>query len=125
MLSKSPNETFKAAAHLVVTGRKRKYPDVKIILAHLGGTTPILAPRVAVLSHHMGCSLNPEEIMRDFQTFYYETALSGYDTNLTAMERFVSPDRIIFGTDFPGKKCRLHDRKRWKLINGRHEKQSA
>ena len=85
----------------------------------------MLAPRVAVLSHHMGCSLNPEEIMRDFQTFYYETALSGYDANLAAMEKFVSPDRIVFGTDFPGEKYRLHDRKRRKLISSLHEKLSA
>ncbi|KAF7352725.1 hypothetical protein MVEN_01238700 [Mycena venus] len=52
-----PNETFKAAAHLVVTGRKRKYPNTRIILAHLGGSTPFLAARVAVLSRQMGCSL--------------------------------------------------------------------
>jgi hypothetical protein len=52
-----PNETFKAAAHLVVTGRKRKYARARIILAHLGGSTPFLAPRVAVLAGHMGCAL--------------------------------------------------------------------
>ncbi|KAF4575019.1 hypothetical protein EYR36_006375 [Pleurotus pulmonarius] len=37
-ITEVPNETFKAASHLVVTGMKRKYPNVKIILAHLGGT---------------------------------------------------------------------------------------
>lgn len=97
-----PNETFKAASHLVVTGRKRKYTDVKIILAHLGGSTPFLAPRVAVLSPHMGCTLSPEEIIEDFKSFYYETALSTSSINLTAMDAFVSPDRVLFGTDFPG-----------------------
>ncbi|RDB22663.1 Decarboxylase yanB [Hypsizygus marmoreus] len=100
-ISEVPNETFKAAAHLVVTGRKRKYPDVKIILAHLGGTTPLLAPRVAVLSNHMGCTLTPEEIMEDFKDFYYETALSAYGASLTAMDEFVQLDHILFGTDFP------------------------
>ncbi|KAJ7507897.1 hypothetical protein B0H11DRAFT_1969189 [Mycena galericulata] len=96
-----PNETFKAAAHLVVTGRKRAYPSVRIILAHLGGSTPFLAPRVAVLARHMGCELSPDEIMEDFKSFYYETALSAHATTLTAMDAFVSPDRILFGTDFP------------------------
>jgi len=43
-----PHETFKAAASLVVSGRKRKYPDINFVLAHLGGSTPFLAPRVAV-----------------------------------------------------------------------------
>ena len=98
-----PNETFKAAAHLVVTGHRRNFPDIKIILAHLGGSTPFLASRVAVLSNYMGCSLSPTEILEDFQTkFYYETALSACEANLAAMQKFVREDHIIFGTDFPG-----------------------
>ncbi|GLB33883.1 putative amidohydrolase [Lyophyllum shimeji] len=100
-ISEVPNETFKAAAHLVVTGRKRKYPDVKIILAHLGGTTPFLAPRVAVLSNHMGSPLTPEEMLEDFKSFYYDTALSAYDASLACIDNFVGHDRILFGTDFP------------------------
>jgi predicted TIM-barrel fold metal-dependent hydrolase len=43
----------------------------------------------------------PEEIIADFRTFYYETALSGFETNLVALENFVESDHILFGTDFP------------------------
>jgi predicted TIM-barrel fold metal-dependent hydrolase len=100
--SQVPNETFKAAAHLVVTGNRHRYPDVKIILAHLGGSTPFLAPRVAVLSNYMGCTLSPDEILDAFKTFYYETALSASDDNLKAIDGFVKKDHILFGTDFPG-----------------------
>ncbi|KAI0723270.1 hypothetical protein C8Q76DRAFT_794228 [Earliella scabrosa] len=96
-----PNETFKAAAHLVVTGKKRRYPNVKIILAHLGGSTPFLAPRVAVLSRHMGSPLTPEEIIEDFKSFYFDTALSSHETTLAFMKAFAGEDRILFGTDFP------------------------
>ncbi|KDQ64590.1 hypothetical protein JAAARDRAFT_64434 [Jaapia argillacea MUCL 33604] len=100
-ITEVPNETYKAAAHLVVTGKKRRYPDIKIILAHLGGTTVFLAPRVAILSRHMGSPLTPEEILEDFKSFYFDTALAGYETNLVAMRNFVGSDRILFGTDFP------------------------
>jgi predicted TIM-barrel fold metal-dependent hydrolase len=96
-----PNETYKAAAHLVTSGKKRRYANVKIVLAHAGGSTPFLASRVAVLSHHQGCELTPEEIIDDFRSFYYETALAGFKTNLVALESLVPPDRILFGTDFP------------------------
>ncbi|TFK29411.1 amidohydrolase 2 [Coprinopsis marcescibilis] len=95
------NETFKAAAHLVVTGRKRSYPDVKIILSHMGGTLPILACRVAVLSNYMGCNLTPNEMLDDFKTFYFETALSAYGPNLQSIEAFALPDHLLFGTDLP------------------------
>ncbi|EIW82137.1 amidohydrolase 2 [Coniophora puteana RWD-64-598 SS2] len=96
-----PNETFKAAAHLVVTGKKRRYPNIKIVLSHLGGSLPLLAARVAALSPHMGCELNHQDIIDDFKSFYYETALSAHEVNLAAMEKFVPLDHILFGSDFP------------------------
>ncbi|OJA18997.1 hypothetical protein AZE42_00331 [Rhizopogon vesiculosus] len=100
-ISEVPNETYKAAAQLVVSGKKRHFSNVNIILAHLGGSTPFLAARVAALSHHMGCPLTPGEIIEDFKSFYYETALSAHETTLTAMATFVPLDRLLFGTDFP------------------------
>lgn len=101
-LSETPNETYKGAADLVTSGRKRQYPNVKIILSHAGGSTPVLAARVAALSaFHLGCELSADEIIADFRTFYYETALAGFETNLVAIENFVEPDHILFGTDFP------------------------
>ncbi|KAK0230878.1 hypothetical protein IW262DRAFT_439694 [Armillaria fumosa] len=96
-----PNETYKAAAHLVVTGKKRKYSDTKIILSHMGGSTVILASRVAGLSPYMGCTLTPDEIMEDFKSFYFDTALASCETNLILIESFAHPDRLLFGTDFP------------------------
>lgn len=68
----------------------------------MGGSTPFLAARVAVLSNHMGCLLSPDEIIDDFKTFYYDTALSAYETNLLAIDSFIRPDQLLFGTDFPG-----------------------
>ncbi|WP_031468768.1 amidohydrolase family protein [Sciscionella sediminilitoris] len=100
-VSEVPNETYKAAADLVTSGRKRQFPNVRIILSHSGGSTPFLASRVAGLSPLLGCELTPEEIIADFRTFYFETALSGFETNLLALENFVPAGQILFGTDFP------------------------
>ena len=100
-----PSQTFKAAAHLVVTGKKRRYANAQVILAHFGGGTPLLASRVAVLSRHMGCPLTCEEILEDFKSFYYDSALSADPTTLAAMQAFVGEDRILFGTDFPGEQA--------------------
>lgn len=97
-----PNETFKAAAHLVVTGKKRRYPNVKIILSHCGGSALVLAPRVAVLAAHMGGTLAPEACLEDFGTFYVETALSGHGTILKLAESTVGRSKVLFGSDFPG-----------------------
>ncbi|MGV0585267.1 amidohydrolase family protein [Mycobacteroides chelonae] len=97
-----PNETYKAASDLVTSGRKRQFPNVRIILSHSGGSTPFLASRVAGLcAFHTDCDLTADEIIADFRTFYYETALSGFETNLVALENFVPVNQILFGTDFP------------------------
>jgi predicted TIM-barrel fold metal-dependent hydrolase len=96
-----PNETYKAAAHIVTSGNKRRYSNVKIVLAHAGGSAPYLASRVAVLSHHQGSELTPRRNHRRLPHLYYETALAGFETNLVALESLVQPDRLLFGTDFP------------------------
>ncbi|MFC7655479.1 amidohydrolase family protein [Pseudonocardia benzenivorans] len=49
-VSEVPNETYKAAADLVTSGRKRQFANVRIILSHSGGSTPVLAARVAGLA---------------------------------------------------------------------------
>jgi len=101
-ITEVPNQTFKAASHLVVTGQRKKYPNVKIILAHGGGAIPMLASRVAVLSSYMGCGLSPEEILDGFKTFWYDVALSGDEPSLRALEAFVGTEKMLFGTDYPG-----------------------
>jgi predicted TIM-barrel fold metal-dependent hydrolase len=96
-----PNETYKAAADLVTRAKKRRYANVRIVLSHSGGSTLSLASRVAGLAHYQGGELSLEEMLEDFRDFYYETALSGFETNLVALENFVEPDHILFGSDFP------------------------
>ncbi|KAF8639945.1 hypothetical protein AX17_001195 [Amanita inopinata Kibby_2008] len=127
-ITEVPNETFKAAAHLVVTGRKRNYPDVKIILAHGGGSTIALAPRVAVLSEYMGCKLTAAQMLEDFRSFYYETALSAYRSNLLALDAFARRDRILFGTDYPAVSAEMADwytKNLWDHYASSHEQLSS
>jgi len=56
----------------------------------------------------MGCELSPDEIIQDFKTFYFDTALSAHESTLGMMKTFVSRDRLLFGTDFPGECFCLH-----------------
>ncbi|NYE95901.1 hypothetical protein FHU41_002151 [Psychromicrobium silvestre] len=68
---------------------------MRIILSRSGGNTPLLAPRVAVLSNYLGCELSPEEIISDFRIFYFETAPSDFETNLRTLEGFVPTEQIL------------------------------
>lgn len=68
----------------------------------MGGTLGSMAARTAALSNYMGCTLSPEEILDDFKSFYFETALSAYGPALTAIDEFAQPGHLLYGSDFPG-----------------------
>ena len=93
-----PHETFKAAAHLVVSGKTRRFSRLDLILAHMGGSTLALGPRVAGLGRYMGTSLSEDEILNEFRRYWWDTALSG----ISATEEWGVGDRILWGSDFPG-----------------------
>ena len=68
----------------------------------------MLAARVAMLSAHLAAHypdkythVEYSAVLEDFKKFYYEYALSGYESNMAAMDTFVADDRLLFGTDIP------------------------
>ena len=73
----------------------------------MGGSTMGLAPRVAGLARYMGATLSEDEILLEFQRFWWDTALSGGGP-LTATasscgaEAWSFGERILWGSDFPG-----------------------
>jgi 6-methylsalicylate decarboxylase len=102
-----PHETFKAASQLVVSGKTRRFSRLEIILAHMGGSTLALAPRVAGLARYMGATLSEDEILIEFRRFWWDTALSGGAPLMAAVstcgaETWSFGDRILWGSDFPG-----------------------
>ena len=102
-----PHETTRAAADLITTGRKRQYPNCKVILSHAGGNLPFMASRLMALSTYLYADLIPpgapkgEEIIHDAKSFYFDTALAGTPNILNTLLKWAYPDRILFGSDTP------------------------
>jgi predicted TIM-barrel fold metal-dependent hydrolase len=95
-------DTTRCVLNLLYSGTLERYPSIKFVLAHMGGTIPYLGWRV-----EMG-ELSPrlrERVPQGAQTYlrrlYYETALSTGDPTLAAVRQFVPLDQIVFGSDFP------------------------
>jgi aminocarboxymuconate-semialdehyde decarboxylase len=80
-----------AAATLVMGGVVDRYPDVRFVVPHLGGTIPFIMGR---LRGHGA------EVVEAFSRLYYDTASSHPAALRCAMETFGS-QRLVFGTDFP------------------------
>lgn len=97
----NPFETTLAALRLYFSGTFGRWPRLKVLLAHGGGTLPYLAGRAVHASNHgpgFNRSVdNPDTILG---CFYYDTLL--HDPRALAfMMNSIGPDRIVAGTDAP------------------------
>ncbi|KAJ2963641.1 hypothetical protein NQZ79_g1468 [Umbelopsis isabellina] len=93
-----PQETTRTVGDLVLSGTKGKFPNMKMILSHAGGTVPFLAYRIMSIGNP---NRSQQDIAKDFRSFWYDTALSTSKAQLLALLELADPDRILFGSDVP------------------------
>jgi predicted TIM-barrel fold metal-dependent hydrolase len=101
-----PFETTRAAANLIYTGMMGKYPHIRWILAHGGGTVPYLSYRLRLMEHDdrrepLFNTRVPEGVAPYLDRFYYDLALVAEAAPLAALDRVAHPERILYGTDIP------------------------
>jgi predicted TIM-barrel fold metal-dependent hydrolase len=93
-------DTTRAATNLVLHDVPRRFPRIRFILAHAGGFLPYAAHRIALaITGETGS--DPNQVLNDLSTFYFDTALSASPASLAALLAFARPDHILFGSDFP------------------------
>ncbi|MCW1819675.1 amidohydrolase [Mycolicibacterium conceptionense] len=93
-------DTTRAAYLLVRNGVRRKYPNIKFILSHAGGFVPYASHRMAVAI--MGdTGRSPADVLDDFASFYFDTALSSSAAALPTLLAFAEPGHLTFGSDWP------------------------
>jgi predicted TIM-barrel fold metal-dependent hydrolase len=97
-----PFETTRAATSLIISGAVSRFPDLRFILSHAGGTLPFLAPRIALsMSMMPGLIERYGDPMAALGSFYFDTALSAGASTLSALVQVTDPSHILFGSDFP------------------------
>lgn len=114
-LIEGPFETTRAVTNLIHTGTTDRCPNIKYILAHGGGTIPFLAWRIALskyskkeirpsifrMLHDFLIKKSPDTGLNILKNMYYDTGLTSSSYALKAMQEFVGPSRIVFGSDLP------------------------
>jgi predicted TIM-barrel fold metal-dependent hydrolase len=95
-------ETTRAAVYLVFGGTCERCPEVKIILAHAGGTIPYIAGRMIlseqVFEHRERI---PKGCLTYLKRFHFDTALSAFPFSLRSLQELAEPSHILFGSDYP------------------------
>jgi 6-methylsalicylate decarboxylase len=95
-------DTTRAVANLIFSGTLERYPDVKIILSHGGGTIPFIAGRLNIEKVLPKLHAKaPQGALAYLKRLYYDTAISGTPYALSALKELVSPSHILFGSDHP------------------------
>ena len=93
-------DTTRAAYLLVRNGIRIRYPKIRFILSHAGGFVPYASHRMAVaITADTGRSW--ADVLDDFASFYFDTALSSSAAALPTLLAFAQPGHITFGSDWP------------------------
>jgi predicted TIM-barrel fold metal-dependent hydrolase len=112
--------TSRTIASLIFSGTTTKYPNVKWIFSHGGGTTPFLIERFLIGTAEEvvpgvvtkgaggtgvpGSNRNgkvPNGVLYELRRMYYDTAQATNPISMRALRTLVPVSQIVFGTDFP------------------------
>jgi predicted TIM-barrel fold metal-dependent hydrolase len=93
-------DTTRAIMSVMWSGQAAKFPDIRFIWSHAGGTAPFLAGRIDGASRNLKDKM-PEGAIREMKKFYYDTAGAANAGAIASLFQLVSSDHVMFGTDFP------------------------
>lgn len=94
-------DTARAVESLLVNGTFSKFPSLRFILVHSGGTLPVLAGRINDRFPKDRLGNVPDGVLPTLKKLYYEVAHATYPAPLAALTKFVPMSQILFGTDYP------------------------
>ena len=97
-------DTTRAMAKVLWSGTAARYPRIRFIFSHAGGTLPYTAYRFlrqfsrapAEVKAHM-----PDGLIAALNTFHYDTANTANVYAMASFTKLIAVSQLLFGTDFP------------------------
>ena len=95
--------TTRAIAKFVFSGSSRRYPDIRVIWSHAGGTMPFLIRRFdkRVKESPEFQPVLPEGFSPEARKFYYDIAQAPERAPMAALKAVAPVSQMLFGTDWP------------------------
>jgi 6-methylsalicylate decarboxylase len=93
-------DTTRAIMGVAFSGDAARFPDIRFIWSHAGGTVPFLAGRIEGASGSAKAAL-PDGFIAELKKFYYDLAGAANRGAIASLLQLVATTQIVFGTDFP------------------------
>ena len=96
-------DTTRTIADIIFSGNARRFPDIRWIFSHAGGTMPFLIERFVrhPLLAPKAKETVPNGTLAELKRFFYDTAQTSNRSAMSALAAIIPPSQIVFGTDFP------------------------
>jgi predicted TIM-barrel fold metal-dependent hydrolase len=99
-----PTDTTRAIVNLLVSNAATRYPDVRFIFSHAGGTLVSIAQRILgdeATAEGLAKAPAKDSRLYHVRRFHYDTAGSANPVQLQSLKLLVPTSQIVFGTDTP------------------------
>jgi predicted TIM-barrel fold metal-dependent hydrolase len=99
-----PTDTTRAIMNLLVSNAASRYPAVRFIFSHAGGTLVSIAQRILgdeVTADGLARAAATNSRLYHVRRFHYDTAGSANPVQLQSLKLLVPASQIVFGTDTP------------------------
>src|SRR5437870_639249 len=93
-------DTTRAITGVCFSGDAVRFPNIRWIWSHGGGSMPFLAGRIAGAASNFKQQL-PNGLIAELKKFYYDLAGAANAGAIVSLQKLVNVDKIMFGTDFP------------------------
>jgi predicted TIM-barrel fold metal-dependent hydrolase len=101
-------DTTRAILGILFSGAAVRFPNIRFIWSHAGGTAPFLAGRIEAsvprLADH--AKRLPNGAISEMRKFYYDVAGAANPGALVSLMKLVPISQVLFGTDFPSGRSR-------------------
>ena len=95
-------DTTRTIASLAFTGAATRFPDIRWIFSHAGGTMPFLISRLIGVARAPEIAEHlPQGLLPVLRRFYYDLAQSAHIGAVFALMQIVEISQVLFGTDYP------------------------
>jgi len=101
-MSEGDFDVTRACTSILVNGVLHRYPNLKLIVPHSGGTMPMIAGRIQDRYPHspQHDAYIPNGVIVELQKLYFDVAHATFAYPMAALMKFADPSHIVFGTEY-------------------------